>query len=260
MARILNSPLSAETVTFEYVPSGASTVSTMALSAANFIGGGSGIAYSAGSGISIATNVISLESNIYKKVNSIPSFGSATTTFLANNGTWLTPAGGSGTTYSAGSGISISANTISLESSIYNTVSNLSITNTITSNGTAVPTASAVYGAISNIPQPSIYIFDATRGMGSITLDNSKTMQNIVDAYDDGNNTVYIRIKGIADTNQYLTYRVVFAYNNTLDSTKCTIYTEAIPLSLGSDVGAEMLYYPALSATGDIFQARSLTW
>lgn len=201
MARFINSPLSISTATFEYM--NGNTLSTVTLDANSFNGGGSG------------------------------------------------------TTYSAGSGISISANTISLESSIYNTVSNLSITNTVTSNGTAVPTASAVYNAI---PQPSVYIFDATRGMGSITLDNSKTMQDIIDAYDDGNNTVYIRMKGITDTNQYLTYRVVFAYNNTLDNTKCTIYTEAIPLSLSSDVGAEMLYYPALSATGNIFQNRSLTW
>ena len=88
MARILNSPLSAETVTFEYVPSGASTVSTMALSAANFIGGGSGITYSAGSGISISANTISLESNIYKKVTSLPAFGTSSNYYLTNSGTW----------------------------------------------------------------------------------------------------------------------------------------------------------------------------
>ena len=129
------------------------------------------------------------------------------------------------------------------------------------STDSQIPTAKCVYDAIQNITPPSnTIVFDATRGMGSIALDNSKTMQDIVDAYDDGNNAVYVRIRGIADTNQYVTYRVVCAYNLMLDNTKCTIFTEAVPLSVGSNVGAEMLYYPALSATGNIFQGRNITW
>ena len=201
MARILNSPLSAETVTFEYVPSGASTVSTMALSAANFIGGGSGIAYS------------------------------------------------------AGSGISISANTISLESSIYNTVSNLSITNTVTSNSTAVPTASAVYSAMSDIPTISGYIFDATVSGSSVTLSNSKTCQDIVDAFDNGANEVFIRV--IQTNGRYDKYRVCMAYNLESYSTYATIYTDPITYSVTDKLNIQCIYFPGLTATGSVLTIKT---
>lgn len=98
MARIVNSPLSANAVQFEYMSG--STMQSLTLDAASFMGGGgSGIQYSAGTGLTLNGVTFAVESTIYNKVNSLPAFGSATTTFLANNGTWQTPAGGGGNTW-----------------------------------------------------------------------------------------------------------------------------------------------------------------
>lgn len=99
--------------------------------------------------------------------------------------------GGSGTVYTNGPGISISANTISLESSIYNTVSNLSITNTVTSNGTAVPTASAVY-SFADALVAGAYVFSASLVAATVTLAGGANIRSVCQAFELGTSPVYI--------------------------------------------------------------------
>ena len=85
MARIVNSPLSASTVNFQYLSGG--SVQTLTLDATSFMGGG-GATYNAGSGLTLNGTTFSVESTIYGKMTSMPAFGSNSSYFLANNGTW----------------------------------------------------------------------------------------------------------------------------------------------------------------------------
>lgn len=126
MARFIETPLSASTITFEYMSG--SVIVPLVLDATNFQGGGgSGTTYVNGSGISIAGNVISIESTIYNKVTSLPAFGTTSTSFLANNGSWLEP-------YSAGTGLTLNASTFNHSNSITagSVGNNASVLNSVT--------------------------------------------------------------------------------------------------------------------------------
>lgn len=118
-----------------------------------------------------------------------------------------------------------------------------------------IPTAKAVYDIVQTIATD--YIFDATVSGTSVTLSNSKTAQDIVDAFDDGANEVYIRVAG--SNGRYDKYRVCMAYNLESYPTYAIIYTDPISVSVTSTLNVQSIYFPGLTATGNVLTIKAGT-
>lgn len=115
-----------------------------------------------------------------------------------------------------------------------------------------IPTAKAVYDAIQTSTD---YIFDATVSSTSVTLSNSKTCQDIIDAFDDGANEVFIRV---AQTNgRYDKYRVCTAYNLESYPSYGIIYTDPVTSSITGTLNVQSIYFPGLTATGNVLTIKT---
>lgn len=137
----------------------------------------------------------------------------------------------------------------------YQNVSNRVETIDSDSTNLQYPTAKCVYDAIQNIAND--YIFDATVAGTSVTLSNSKTCQDIVDAFDDGANEVFIRVA--LTGGRYDKYRVNTAYNLESYPTYAIIYTEPIVSSITGTLNVQSIFLPGLTATGNVLTIKAGT-
>ena len=219
MARILNSPLSISTVTFEYL--NGSTVSQISLDSTSFGGGGgSGTTYSAGTGLTLNATTFNHSNNI--------TAGSVGNSQTINSNVFLVP--------------SLSYDSTGHITNASNTTVTVPTTNTITSDGTAFPTASAVY-TFGNTLAAGAYVFSASLVAATVTLDGGANIASVCQAFELGTSPVYIWVN---DVDNYYMYYVTYVYDR---PSGYTVNAIAVPSVTSSYMQIACLFGSSMSST-----------